>query len=363
MEPHHPNSHTEEVPGPQPLPMTSGVVHGTAAAAAAAEREVGASAAGTDGLALLMKAAIATDEPLFDSASSGKKVDSSSRRRDTIRVSHWSSSKHRQVTASVTTKAESVATGRWTTAEHEAFLDGMRLHGREWRKIAQLIPTRTSAQIRSHAQKHFAKASQEKRRALNSGFVPVRENALAPEVQSVLNRPRELEKQVSAALAALQARYKELQREVYMKSVMASRRASAGNPGPSNPASAALEFEQKNLRKAAEARYELKRQQQGQGHAAPQTRAAADVKSKASAAVSLTSMPSVSSHGVFSSLDVLQLSSVSFFPGSVQVDRNDTIATGKPHEARGSLKRVREQLRLVKDTGQLLKRSRSLGDA
>lgn len=352
---HHPKGQLEEVP--VPLPMTSGVVHRMAATAA--EHEVAAAAAGADGLALLVKAAIATDEPPFDPASSGpgKRVDG--RRRQDTRVSHCSSLNHRQMTASVTAKAGSTTTGRWTTAEHDAFLDGMRLHGREWRKIVQLIPTRTSAQIRSHAQKHFAKASQEKKRALKSGFVPVRENGLTLEVQSVLNRPRELEKQVSTALAALQSRYKELQRQVHMKSIIASRLASAGNPGPSNPASAALEFEQKKLRQAAEARYELKRQQQGQGHTAPQTGAAASVKSKTSAAVSLASIPSMSSHGDFSSLDVLQLSNVSFLPGSVQNDRIDTIATGKPHEARGSLKRVREQLRLVEDTGQFLKRRRS----
>ena len=354
MEPHPPKGQPKEVP--VPLPMTSGVVHRTAAAAT--ELGVAATAAGEDGLALLMKAAIAADEPPFGSASSGPGEHVGCRRRQDKGVSHCSHSNHRPVTASVKTKAGSIATGRWTAAEHDAFLDGMRLHGREWRKIVQLIPTRTSAQIRSHAQKHFAKASQEKKRALKSGFVPVRENGLTPAVQSVLNRPRELEKQVSTSLAALQSRYKELQRQVHMKSIMASRRLSAGNAGPSNPASAALEFEQKKLRRAAEARYESKRQQQGQGHGAPQTRAAANVKSKTSAAVSLTSMPSVSSHGDFSSLDVLQLSSVSFFPGSVQVDRIE----GKPHEARGSLKRVREQLCLVEDTGQSLKRSRSLDE-
>jgi len=47
--------------------------------------------------------------------------------------------------------------GRWTKEEHEAFLEGLKKHGREWKKVAEMIKTRTSAQIRSHAQKYFFK--------------------------------------------------------------------------------------------------------------------------------------------------------------------------------------------------------------
>ena len=49
--------------------------------------------------------------------------------------------------------------GRWTKEEHENFLVGLKLYGREWKKVAKHIKTRTSAQIRSHAQKYFAKLS------------------------------------------------------------------------------------------------------------------------------------------------------------------------------------------------------------
>nr|CCA17997.1 predicted protein putative [Albugo laibachii Nc14] len=51
--------------------------------------------------------------------------------------------------------------GRWTEQEHESFLVGLRLYGREWKKVASKIRTRTSAQIRSHAQKYFAKISRD----------------------------------------------------------------------------------------------------------------------------------------------------------------------------------------------------------
>ncbi|ETV94789.1 hypothetical protein H310_11744 [Aphanomyces invadans] len=51
--------------------------------------------------------------------------------------------------------------GRWTDEEHESFLAGLQEHGREWKKVAAKIKTRTSAQIRSHAQKYFAKLAKD----------------------------------------------------------------------------------------------------------------------------------------------------------------------------------------------------------
>jgi SHAQKYF class myb-like DNA-binding protein len=47
------------------------------------------------------------------------------------------------------------ATGRWTREEHEQFLVGLKLHGRVWRNIAPLVKTRSTVQIRTHAQKYF----------------------------------------------------------------------------------------------------------------------------------------------------------------------------------------------------------------
>lgn len=43
------------------------------------------------------------------------------------------------------------STGRWTTAEHNTFLEGLKVFGREWKKVALRIPTRSSSQVRSHA--------------------------------------------------------------------------------------------------------------------------------------------------------------------------------------------------------------------
>eukprot|EP00614_Pseudopedinella_elastica_P011761 CAMPEP_0172590468 /NCGR_PEP_ID=MMETSP1068-20121228/8989_1 /TAXON_ID=35684 /ORGANISM="Pseudopedinella elastica, Strain CCMP716" /LENGTH=195 /DNA_ID=CAMNT_0013386367 /DNA_START=198 /DNA_END=785 /DNA_ORIENTATION=+ len=43
--------------------------------------------------------------------------------------------------------------GRWTPDEHELFVKGMSLYGRRWTKVAEVVGTRTTVQVRSHAQK------------------------------------------------------------------------------------------------------------------------------------------------------------------------------------------------------------------
>lgn len=45
--------------------------------------------------------------------------------------------------------------GRWTDEEHELFLEGYKLYGRKWKKVAEAIKTRTMVQTRTHAQKYF----------------------------------------------------------------------------------------------------------------------------------------------------------------------------------------------------------------
>ena len=48
-------------------------------------------------------------------------------------------------------------TGRWSKAEHSTFLEGLAIHGKEWKKVAQMVKTRTVVQTRTHAQKYFQK--------------------------------------------------------------------------------------------------------------------------------------------------------------------------------------------------------------
>lgn len=62
--------------------------------------------------------------------------------------------------------SESTNGGRWSTEEHRLFLEGLALYGKEWKKIEEIIKTRDSAQIRSHAQKFFLRMTKEYKRVL-----------------------------------------------------------------------------------------------------------------------------------------------------------------------------------------------------
>ncbi|CAK4718978.1 unnamed protein product [Aphanomyces euteiches] len=53
--------------------------------------------------------------------------------------------------------------GRWSDHEHRLFLQGIEMYGKDWRRIARLVQTRTTVQTRSHAQKHFDRLEKEKR--------------------------------------------------------------------------------------------------------------------------------------------------------------------------------------------------------
>ena len=57
---------------------------------------------------------------------------------------------------------QSFFTGRWTKEEHEKFVKGLDMYGKEWKKIANMIETRTVVQIRTHAQKYFQKIAKTK---------------------------------------------------------------------------------------------------------------------------------------------------------------------------------------------------------
>lgn len=55
-------------------------------------------------------------------------------------------------------------TGRWNKHEHDLFLRGLELYGKEWKRMTSLIPSRTVIQIRTHAQKYFQKLMKRKAR-------------------------------------------------------------------------------------------------------------------------------------------------------------------------------------------------------
>lgn len=48
-------------------------------------------------------------------------------------------------------------TGRWTKEEHKRFLEAFNLYGKNWKKVQEFVGTRSTTQVRSHAQKYLAK--------------------------------------------------------------------------------------------------------------------------------------------------------------------------------------------------------------
>ena len=53
------------------------------------------------------------------------------------------------------TSSSSYLNGRWSYDEHIRFLKGCLLFGNNWKKVENYVKSRTSSQIRSHAQKFF----------------------------------------------------------------------------------------------------------------------------------------------------------------------------------------------------------------
>lgn len=150
----------------------------------------------------------------FDDQSQSSKASSSSKRKRPIKM-----------------KAGQTL-GRWTPEEHEAFLQGLKVFGREWKKVAERIPTRTSAQIRSHAQKYFAKIEREETIMMQDAAVAATQlasqpfnntvpEAVAPppqvpptvqrNVERILANPTGLQREVEDTMRELRERYHQLQ--------------------------------------------------------------------------------------------------------------------------------------------------------
>mmetsp|Transcript_37230 Transcript_37230/g.78527 ORF Transcript_37230/g.78527 Transcript_37230/m.78527 type:complete len:416 (+) Transcript_37230:225-1472(+) len=250
--------------------------------------------------------------------------------------------------------------GRWTAAEHEAFLQGLKVYGREWKKVATCIPTRTSAQIRSHAQKYFAKVSKEqqqmlalteqRRSSLQIG-IPSKTNestlqenqpptqSFTNTMNSILTNPSAIESRVCKTLASLRERYRELEGQLQQNQTLSSCSPSIQSGGVAmGPATVALELEKQSLRKAAVARYERKKRET-QLRPTPLS-IVSEPNVAPCAHVSLASMPS---HGGFDSSDVIALSVLGGSLGREKIE-NKTISTIKGDP---SLKLVRERLQLI----------------
>lgn len=95
------------------------------------------------------------------------------------------------------------SSGRWTSTEHQIFLKGLGQFGREWKRVAESIPTRTSAQVRSHAQKYFAKQNKQKQH-----------ESLDNSIHRILVDPGSVETEVRETLSRLHQRHRQLQQQI-----------------------------------------------------------------------------------------------------------------------------------------------------
>jgi SHAQKYF class myb-like DNA-binding protein len=88
-----------------------------------------------------------------------------------------------------------LAAGRWTEPEHLLFLEGLRLCGKDWRKLAEHVKTRSAVQIRTHAQKYFLKEAR-----VGVGLIAKADAAAAPNIFT-MNQPSErlLQQQAQSA--------------------------------------------------------------------------------------------------------------------------------------------------------------------
>ena len=68
------------------------------------------------------------------------------------------------------TSSSSYLNGRWSYEEHIRFLKGCLLFGNNWKKVENYVKSRTSSQIRSHAQKFLIKLNKKYKVELMSPF-------------------------------------------------------------------------------------------------------------------------------------------------------------------------------------------------
>jgi SHAQKYF class myb-like DNA-binding protein len=147
-------------------------------------------------------------------------------------------------------KKEGATSGRWTASEHAAFLRGLALYGREWKRVAADIPTRSASQVRSHAQKYFAKLQKDEEdewidnnnngsngahhgdcKSDGKGLIPDPEPPMSDSVRReaarILAHPESVEAEVRSTLKQLRKRYVELQQRLEERSVGSNANHSA----------------------------------------------------------------------------------------------------------------------------------------
>jgi len=113
--------------------------------------------------------------------------------------------------------------GRWSSHEHTLFLEALNLYGREWKKVANYIQTRSSAQIRSHAQKYFAKLEKEEESGIHGGAAAIHGDhvvlvdATSPGSKTRKKRKRRRQQQPKGGFTAKKVKSKKKKEKVTKK--------------------------------------------------------------------------------------------------------------------------------------------------
>ena len=76
--------------------------------------------------------------------------------------------------------------GKWTDEEHEKFIEGILNYGNEWKKVQQIIKTRSSTQARSHAQKFFLRIKKLMKNSEDSNNIYSNDKGLEKIISQVL---------------------------------------------------------------------------------------------------------------------------------------------------------------------------------
>lgn len=154
--------------------------------------------------------------------------------------------------------------------------------------------------------------------------------------ESIMKDPSSIETRVCKTLASLRERYKQLEDQLQQE-VPESSDTALHSP-TSSPATLALELEQKSLRKAAEARYEMKKFERKESNTS--STELPEPRSTPCAFVSLASLPS----GDFSN-DILALSMMGGNLGRERIENtNRSIIKDE-----NSLNLIRERLQRIED--------------
>lgn len=90
-----------------------------------------------------------------------------------------------------TSSEDDVNEGRWNINEHNKFIEAISIYGNDWKEVQQYVGTRSSNQVRSHAQKFLLKLKAFKDPSLDIDFT----TNVIKNLSDIINKVKEYEKE------------------------------------------------------------------------------------------------------------------------------------------------------------------------